>query len=79
MKVYVNKGGVGPVIQGNATVTKQEITTNVVVENGGTLMLGGVFTELQGDSNDRVPVLETFPTWVGCSSQTQRPATGLNC
>jgi len=61
MKVYVNKGGVGPVIQGNATVTKQEITTNVVVENGGTLMLGGVFTELQGDSNDRVPVLGDIP------------------
>ena len=61
MKVYVNKGGVGPVVSGNPTVTKQEITTNVVVENGGTLMLGGVFTSQESDSTGRVPLLGDIP------------------
>lgn len=62
MKVYVNKGGVGTVNAGaGPSVTKQEITTNVVVENGGTLMLGGVFTEIQNDSTDRVPLLGDIP------------------
>ena len=62
LKVYVNKGGIGTFSSlAGPSVTKQEITTNVVVENGGTLMLGGVFSETQSDSNDRVPVLGDIP------------------
>lgn len=62
LKIDVNKGGVGTVTtNAGPSVTKQEITTNVVVENGGTLMVGGVFTEIQSDSTDRVPILGDIP------------------
>ena len=62
LKVNVNKGGVGTVTtNAGPSVTKQEITTNVVVENGGTLMLGGVFSEDVSDSTDRVPLLGDIP------------------
>lgn len=62
LKVNVNKGGIGTVsTTAGPSVTKQEVTTNVVVENGGTLMLGGVFTEVQSDSTERVPVLGDIP------------------
>ena len=62
LKVNVNKGGVGTVTtNAGPSVTKQEISTNVVVENGGTLMLGGVFTEAQSESTDRTPILGDIP------------------
>lgn len=62
LKINVNKGGVGTVTtNAGPSVTKQEITTNVVVENGGTLMLGGVFTETQNDNTDQVPLLGDIP------------------
>jgi type IV pilus assembly protein PilQ len=62
LKVDVNKGGVGTVTtSAGPSVTKQEVVTNVVVENGGTLMLGGVFTEQESDSTERVPFLGDLP------------------
>ncbi len=62
LKVNVNKGGVGTVTtNAGPSVTKQEVSTNVVVENGGTLMLGGVFTETNTDSTNQVPLLGDIP------------------
>ena len=62
LKVNVNKGGVGSVTtNAGPSVTKQEISTNVVVENGGTLMLGGVFSDVQSDAVERVPLLGDIP------------------
>jgi type IV pilus assembly protein PilQ len=61
MKVYVNKGGVGATVGGNPSVIKQEVVTNAVVENGGTLMLGGVFTQIAGNTTDGVPLLRDIP------------------
>lgn len=63
MKIYVNKGGVGSAatIGGNPSVLKQEVVTNAVVENGGTLMLGGVFTQDASDTTERVPLLGDIP------------------
>ena len=62
LKVDVNKGGVGTVTtSAGPSVAKQEVVTNVVVENGGTLMLGGVFSEVESNSTDRVPFLGDLP------------------
>ena len=62
LKVDVNKGGVGTVnTLAGPSVTKQQVVTNVVVENGGTLMLGGVFSDQEADSTERVPFLGDLP------------------
>lgn len=62
LKLEVNKGGVGTVTtNAGPSVAKQEIKTNVVVENGGTLMLGGVFTEQESDATTQVPLLGDIP------------------
>lgn len=61
LKVNVNKGGVGPIVGAQPSITKQEVLTNVVIENGGTLMLGGVFTEQESNSTERVPFLGDLP------------------
>ncbi|MFY9326804.1 MAG: type IV pilus secretin PilQ [Georgfuchsia sp.] len=62
LKLNVNKGGVGTVTtNAGPSVTKQEVKTNVVVENGGTLMLGGVFTDQESDATSQVPLLGDIP------------------
>ncbi len=62
LKVDVNKGGVGTVnTLAGPSVTKQQVVTNVVVENGGTLMLGGVFSEQESNTTERVPFLGDLP------------------
>ncbi|MCK9283126.1 MAG: type IV pilus secretin PilQ [Rhodocyclaceae bacterium] len=63
MKVYVNKGKPSTNAGTVAVVSteKNEITTNVVVENGGTLMLGGLFTDDSSNNVDRIPFLGDLP------------------
>lgn len=63
MKVYVNKGKPSTNAGSVAVVSteKNEITTNVVVENGGTLMLGGLFTDDSSNNVDRIPFLGDLP------------------
>ncbi len=63
MKVYVNKGkpSTNPGAAAVVSTEKNEITTNVTVENGGTLMLGGLFTDDSNNSEDRVPFLGDLP------------------
>lgn len=61
LKIYVNKGEPAANAGGLVTTNKREIRTNVVVENGGTLMLGGVFEDSTTNNEDRVPLLGDLP------------------
>ncbi len=61
LKVDVTKASPGATVGANVSVVKQQVVTNVVVENGGTLMLGGVFTDQDSTSNERVPILGDIP------------------
>jgi len=63
MKVYVNKGkpSTNPGAAAVVSTEKNEITTNVVVDNGGTLMLGGLFTDDNSNNEDRIPFLGDLP------------------
>lgn len=42
-------------------IDKKEVTTEVLVENGGTLVIGGIFTQNITSSSTRVPVLGDIP------------------
>ncbi|QDX79919.1 hypothetical protein B9N43_00820 [Denitratisoma sp. DHT3] len=61
MKINVNKGEPAANAGGVVTTNKREIKTNVVVENGGTLMLGGVFEDATTNNEDKVPLLGDLP------------------
>ncbi|HQR05054.1 MAG: type IV pilus secretin PilQ [Proteobacteria bacterium] len=61
LKVYVNKGEPAANAGGVVTTNKREIRTQVVVENGGTLMLGGVFEDSATNNVDQVPLLGDIP------------------
>ena len=61
LKVNVTKASPGATVGANVSVVKQQVVTNVVVENGGTLMLGGVFTDQESNSDQKVPLLGDIP------------------
>lgn len=61
LKINVNKGEPAANAGGVVTTNKREIKTNVVVENGGTLMLGGVFEDSTTNNEDKVPLLGDLP------------------
>lgn len=61
MKITVNKGEPAANAGGVVTTNKREIKTNVVVDNGGTLMLGGVFEDSTTNNEDKVPLLGDLP------------------
>lgn len=42
-------------------IDKKEVTTEVLVENGGTLVIGGIFTQEVNHKSTRVPVLGDIP------------------
>ncbi|NMG74294.1 type IV pilus secretin PilQ [Aromatoleum diolicum] len=48
-------------ILGNPPIDKKSVTTEVMVENGGTVVIGGVFEEEESSNVDRVPLLGEIP------------------
>ncbi|BAL26496.1 type IV pilus secretin PilQ [Azoarcus sp. KH32C] len=48
-------------VLGNPPINKKSVTTEVMVENGGTVVIGGVFEEEETNTVDRVPVLGELP------------------
>jgi type IV pilus assembly protein PilQ len=63
MKLLVNKDAPRfdqPTIAGVPVDTKQ-VDTTVLVENGGTVVIGGIFEQTETNSVDRVPVLGELP------------------
>ncbi len=42
-------------------IDKKEVTTEVMVENGGTLVIGGIFTQTISNNSSRIPVLGDIP------------------
>lgn len=51
----------GTTVQGQPIIDTQELTTNVIVNNGDTVVLGGVFKYQESDDTQKVPVLGDIP------------------
>ncbi len=61
MNVNVHKDSVGtPTLAGPSIDTKQ-IVTEVLVANGGTVVIGGIYTQEERSSTNKVPVLGDLP------------------
>ncbi len=61
MKLDVNQDTVGAIYGGVPSINTKQVSTQVMVENGGTVVIGGVFTQDIGDSTQKVPVLGDVP------------------
>ena len=61
MQVTANQDTVGTVYGGVPSINTKKVNTEVLVENGGTVVIGGVFTQDLSDSTQKVPLLGDVP------------------
>lgn len=61
MDLKVNKDSVGAILANVPSVDTKQITTQVLVENGGTVVIGGIYTQTQNDAVNKVPLLGDIP------------------
>ncbi len=61
MDIKVNKDSVGTLYAGVPSINTNTVTTQVLVENGGTVVIGGVYLQQQSDGVNKVPLLGDIP------------------
>jgi type IV pilus assembly protein PilQ len=59
--VIKNDSQSGTAVDGTPIIDKQELTTNIIVNNGDTVVLGGVFKYESGKSVQKIPLLGDIP------------------
>ena len=60
MHLILNKGSVGKVFNGVPNVYIRKVSTGVLVENGQTVMLSGIYEQEQDQLIRRVPFLGIY-------------------
>ncbi|AZN37698.1 type IV pilus secretin PilQ [Iodobacter ciconiae] len=61
MKLNVTKDSRGTVTLGIPSINTKQINTTVLVENGGTVVIGGIYTQEAGSDVTKVPLLGDIP------------------
>jgi type IV pilus assembly protein PilQ len=61
MNLKVNKDSVGQVTAGGPSIDTKQVSTEVLVENGGTVVIGGIYTQEERSTTNKVPVLGDLP------------------
>jgi type IV pilus assembly protein PilQ len=61
MKVTLNQDTVGATYGGVPSINTKKVDTQVLVENGGTLVIGGVYTQNETEAKNSVPLLADIP------------------
>ena len=62
MKVTLSQDTVGPTLSSaGPSINTKKIDTQVLVENGGTLVIGGVYTQSETEAKNSVPLLADIP------------------
>ncbi|GGP23600.1 type IV pilus secretin PilQ [Silvimonas iriomotensis] len=61
MDVKVNKDSVGQNTSSGPAINTKHIETKVLVENGGTIVIGGIYTQTLSNSVDKTPLLGDIP------------------
>ena len=61
LDVDVNKDSVGRNTVAGFAIDTKHVKTQVLVENGGTVVLGGIFTQTERDEINKVPLLGDIP------------------
>jgi type IV pilus assembly protein PilQ len=61
LTVEVNKDSVGAVTQGVPSINTKSVKTQVLVENGGTVVIGGIFEQTERTDEAKVPLLGDVP------------------
>ena len=61
MKLNVNKDSVGANTSAGPAIDTKKVSTQVLVENGGTVGLGGIYTQDESSTVTKVPLLGDIP------------------
>jgi type IV pilus assembly protein PilQ len=61
LEVEVNKDSKGDITPAGFAINTQHVKTKVRVENGGTVVLGGIYQQAERDSASKVPLLGDLP------------------
>ena len=61
MKLNVNKDSVGAATSAGPAIDTKQVSTEVLVENGGTVGLGGIYTQDESSTITKVPLLGDIP------------------
>jgi len=61
MKLNVNKDSVGANTSAGPAIDTKQVSTEVLVENGGTVGLGGIYTQEESSTVTKVPLLGDIP------------------
>lgn len=61
MTIKVDKNSLGRTTASGPTILTKTVTTDVVVDNGGTVVIGGIYKEDNREGTDKVPFLGDLP------------------
>jgi type IV pilus assembly protein PilQ len=61
LDVQVNKDSPGEILLGARAINTKRVQTQVLVENGGTVVIGGIFESEEQDAENKVPFLGDVP------------------
>jgi type IV pilus assembly protein PilQ len=61
LDVEVNKDSIGQATSAGFAINTNHVKTTALVENGGTVVLGGLFQQTESDTVDKIPFLGDIP------------------
>jgi type IV pilus assembly protein PilQ len=61
MTLEISKDSVGTVFAAGVSIDTKRVDTEVLVENGGTVVIGGIFTTVETNDVSKVPLLGDLP------------------
>ena len=61
MDLNIHKDSVGTVTSSGPSIDTKQITTSVLVQNGGTVVIGGIYSQIETDTTTKIPVLGDAP------------------
>jgi type IV pilus assembly protein PilQ len=74
MDVQVNRDQIGQLTPGGYAIDTRAVKTQVLVENGGTVVIGGVYEQFERNRVNKVPLLGDIPFIGNLFKNTQRTA-----
>jgi type IV pilus assembly protein PilQ len=75
LDVDVSKDSVGRATTAGFAIDTKQVKTKVLVENGGTVVIGGIYTQVEKDELNKVPLLGDLPMVGNLFQNKQRVAT----
>ena len=61
MKLNIHKDAVGLVTAAGPSIDTKQISTEVLVDNGGTVVIGGIYQSSENNTVNKIPVLGNLP------------------